>query len=88
MPKTARKRKSMVSAFIYRILQQHTDPSNKVTLAEVHELLKREYGIDIDLKTVRGNLITLSDSDIGIQRTDKEKGKGQLYWYEEDCVEE
>ncbi len=79
---TARKRKTVASAFIYRILEKYTDKNHRFKVQDVIDKLEEDYEVKMERKAVAGILTTLSDSEINIQKATPKAGGG--YWYEDD----
>ena len=69
--------KKMVIINILDILKKYTDMDHRLTQAEIADILKKEYYMEVDRKTVKRNLLNLLDLNCGIDytevtRTDKQ----------------
>lgn len=53
--------KKMIVINILNILKKYTDMEHRLTQAEIVELLKKEYNMDVDRKSVKRNLMNLID---------------------------
>lgn len=62
--------KKMIIINILDILKKYTDMDHRLTQAEIMDILKKEYSMDIDRKTVKRNLMNLLDLDCGIDYTE------------------
>lgn len=61
--------KKMVIINILNILKKYTDMEHRLTQAEIVDILKKEYCMEVDRKTVKRNLLNLLDLDCGIDYT-------------------
>jgi predicted DNA-binding transcriptional regulator YafY len=52
---------------ILDILKKYTDAEHRLTQAEIVDILKKEYYMDVDRKTVKRNLLNLLDLNCGIE---------------------
>ncbi len=80
--------KKMVIINILDILKKYTDMDHRLTQAEIVDILKKEYCMEVDRKTVKRNLLNLLDLDCGIDytevaRTDEKGNDTSIYtdWY-------
>lgn len=55
---------------ILEILKKYTDMDHRLTQAEIADILKKEYYMEVDRKTVKRNLFNLLDLDCGIDYTE------------------
>lgn len=62
--------KKMVIINILNILKKYTDMDHRLTQTEIAEILKKEYYMDVDRKTVKRNLLNLLDLNCGIDYTE------------------
>ena len=68
--------KKMMIPYMLDILREYTDDDHTLTISEIVELLKRDYGLDIERKSVRRNLETLVDCGYPIGYTEKAEYNG------------
>lgn len=70
--------KKMIIINILDILKKYTDMDHRLTQAEIVEILRKEYCMEVDRKTVKRNLMNLLDLDCGIDYTEvtRTDGKG------------
>lgn len=80
--------KKMIIINILDILKKYTDMDHRLTQAEIADILKKEYYMEVDRKTVKRNLFNLLDLDCGIDytevaRTDKNGNEAPICtdWY-------
>ena len=71
--------KKMVIINILDILKKYSDMDHRLTQAQIIEILKKEYYMDVDRRTVKRNLMNLLDFDFGIDYTEiiKKNEKGE-----------
>lgn len=62
--------KKMVIINILDILKKYSDFDHRLTQQEIMEILKKEYSMEVDRKTVKRNLMNLLDLDCGIDYTE------------------
>ena len=62
--------KKMVIINILDILKKYSDMDHRLTQQDIVEILKKEYYMDVDRKTVKRNLMNLLDLDCGIDYTE------------------
>lgn len=62
--------KKMIIINILDILKKYTDMDHRLTQAEIVDILKKEYCMVVDRKTVKRNLLNLLDLDCGIDYTE------------------
>lgn len=62
--------KKMVIINILDILKKYSDMDHRLTQQDIVEILKKEYLMDVDRKTVKRNLMNLLDLDCGIEYTE------------------
>lgn len=62
--------KKMVIINILDILKKYSDMDHRLTQQDIVEILKKEYYMDVDRKTVKRNLMNLLDLDCGIEYTE------------------
>lgn len=65
--------KKMIIVNILDILRKYTDSEHRLTQAQIMDILKKEYMMDIDRKTVKRNLMNLLELGIDIEYTEIEK---------------
>ncbi len=65
--------KKMVTINILNILKKYSDTDHRLTQHDIMDLLKKEYHMDVDRKTVKRNLMSLLDLDCGIDYTEIER---------------
>lgn len=65
--------KKTVIINILDILKKYTDMDHRLTQAEIVDLLKKEYLMDVDRKTVKRNLMNLCDMGLDIEYTETTK---------------
>ena len=70
--------KKMVTINILNILKKYSDMDHRLTQQDIAEILKKEYYMDVDRKTIKRNLMNLLDLDCGIDYTEisRKDGKG------------
>ncbi len=71
--------KKMVIINILEILKKYSDMDHRLTQAQIADILKKEYYMDVDRRTVKRNLMNLLDFDFGIDYTEivKKNEKGE-----------
>ena len=62
--------KKMIIINILDILKKYTDMDHRLTQAEIADILKKEYYMEVDRKTVKRNLLNLLDLNCGIDYTE------------------
>lgn len=67
----------MVLINILDILKKYTDMDHRLTQAEIVDILKKEYNMEVDRKTVKRNLLDLLNLDCGIDYTEIERSDGK-----------
>ncbi len=67
----ATQRKKMLIMNILDILQKYTDADHRLSQAEIGKILKNEYGMVVDRKAIRRNLLDLVDSGYRIEYSEK-----------------
>ena len=65
--------KKMIIINIIDILKKYTDMDHRLTQAEIVDILKKEYMMDVDRKTVKRNLMNLLDMGLDIEYTEINK---------------
>lgn len=65
--------KKMVTINILNILKKYSDMDHRLSQHDIMDLLKKEYNMDVDRKTVKRNLMNLLDLDCGIDYTEIER---------------
>ena len=80
--------KKMIIINILDILKKYTDMDHRLTQVEIADILKKEYYMEVDRKTVKRNLLNLLDLNCGIDytevtRTDKQGNDTSICtdWY-------
>lgn len=70
--------KKMVTINILNILKKYSDINHRLTQQDIAEILKKEYYMEVDRKTIKRNLMNLLDLDCGIDYTEisRKDGKG------------
>ena len=70
--------KKMVTINILDILKKYSDMDHRLTQQDIADILKKEYYMDVDRKTIKRNLMNLLDLDCGIDYTEisRKDGKG------------
>lgn len=69
--------KKMVIFNILQILKDYSDADHKLTQQDIVEYLKKEYGMDVDRKTVLRNINDLIDENMDIDYDETSRGKGK-----------
>ena len=71
--------KKMVIINILDILKKYSDMDHRLTQTQIMDILKKEYYMDVDRRTVKRNLMNLLDFDFGIDYTEivKKNEKGE-----------
>lgn len=71
--------KKMVIVNILDILKRYSDEEHRLTQVQIADILKREYNMEVDRRTVKRNLMNLLDFDFGIDYTEiiKRNEKGE-----------
>ena len=62
---------------ILRILEKHTDKNHRLNQQEIVELLKSEYNMVVDRKSIARNIDNLLESDYEIDCDENDRGKGK-----------
>lgn len=62
--------KKMVTINILNILKKYSDMDHRLTQQDIADILKKEYYMDVDRKTIKRNLMNLLDLDCGIDYTE------------------
>lgn len=62
--------KKMVTINILNILKKYSDAEHRLTQQDIAQILKKEYNMDVDRKTIKRNLMNLLDLDCGIDYTE------------------
>lgn len=62
--------KKMVTINILNILKKYSDMDHRLTQQNIADILKKEYYMDVDRKTIKRNLMNLLDLDCGIDYTE------------------
>lgn len=62
--------KKMIIINLIDILKKYTDMDHRLTQAEISDILKKEYLMDVDRKTVKRNLMNLLDMGLDIECTE------------------
>lgn len=62
--------KKMVTINILNILKKYSDMDHRLTQQDIAEILKKEYYMEVDRKTIKRNLMNLLDLDCGIDYTE------------------
>lgn len=65
--------KKMIIVNIIDILKKYTDADHTLTQAEIMDILKKEYMMDVDRKTIKRNLMNLLDMGLDIEYTEISK---------------
>ena len=53
--------KKLVSFYILDILQKNTDENHRLSQKEIEDILRREYGMTVDRKTIKASLMSLEE---------------------------
>lgn len=61
------RQKKMIPINILNILRKYTDEDHRLSQTEIAELLEKEYGIKVERKAIRRNLMNLIDSGYEIE---------------------
>ena len=71
--------KKMVIINILDILKKYSDMDHRLTQTQIMDILKKEYYMDVDRRTVKRNLMNLLDFDFGIDYAEivKKNEKGE-----------
>ena len=59
--------KKLLVLYILDILQKYTDEEHRLSQKEILEILRKEYEMIVDRKTVRRNLLNLMEYDCEIE---------------------
>ena len=62
--------KKMIIINIIYILKKYTDMDHRLTQAEIVDILKKEYMMDVDRKTVKRNIMNLLEMGLDIEYTE------------------
>ncbi len=62
--------KKMVTINILNILKKYSDMDHRLTQQDIADILKKEYYMEVDRKTIKRNLMNLLDLDCGIDYTE------------------
>ena len=62
--------KKMVTINILDILKKYSDMDHRLTQQDIADILKKEYYMDVDRKTIKRNLMNLLDLNCGIDYTE------------------
>ena len=65
--------KKMIIINIIDILKKYTDMDHRLTQAEIVDILKKEYMMDVDRKTVKRNLMNILEMGLDIEYTEINK---------------
>ncbi len=69
--------KKMLIVLILEALKKHTDKNHPISQKELLQLLKDEYNIEAERKSIRRNLTTLIDYGFNIEFTEIERASGK-----------
>lgn len=62
--------KKMVTINILNILKKYSDIDHRLTQHDISEILKKEYYMEVDRRTIKNNLMSLLDLDCGVDYTE------------------
>ena len=87
MPDTSKK---MIPLCILDILRKHTDENHTLDQKDIIELLKKEFGLEVERKAVRSNIVKLIEMNfpISYKETDREGNTiWSDYWLEREFTD-
>ena len=87
MPDTSKK---MIPLCILDILRKHTDEDHTLDQKDIIELLRREYGLEVERKAIRSNIVKLIEMDFPISYKETEREGNTIwsdYWLERDFTD-
>lgn len=87
MPDTSKK---MIPLCILDILRKHTDEDHTLDQKDIIELLRKEYGLEVERKAIRSNIVKLIEMDFPISYKETEREGNTIwsdYWLERDFTD-
>ncbi len=87
MPDTSKK---MIPLCILDILRKHTDEDHTLDQKDIIELLRKEYGLEVERKAIRSNIVKLIEMDFPISYKETEREGNNIwsdYWLERDFTD-
>lgn len=87
MPDTSKK---MIPLCILDILRKHTDEEHTLDQKDIIELLKKEYGLEVERKAIRSNIVKLIEMNFPISYKETEREGNTIwsdYWLERDFTD-
>ena len=63
--------KTLALLRIWQILQRHTDCEHKLTMDEIGDYLRKDYGIDMERKAISRNVDLLKEAGVDVFKTSK-----------------
>lgn len=87
MPDTSKK---MIPLCILDILRKHTDEDHTLDQKDIIELLRKEYGLEVERKAIRSNIVKLIEMDFPISYKETEREGNTIwsdYWLERDLTD-
>lgn len=69
----AEARKKTLIVNILEILRRYSDCDHRLSQAEIKEILKKDYGMEVDRKAIKRNLTDLIDCGYSIEYSEKER---------------
>ena len=94
MEKAEREQKKLIPLAMIRIMEEYTDDTHALEMAEIKELIKEKYGINIDRRTAYSTVHLLNDFGYDIHYGYPYEGCLKRGYYlanrdisEEDCAD-
>lgn len=87
MPDTSKK---MIPLCILDILRKHTDEDHTLDQKDIIELLRKEYGLEVERKAIRSNIVKLIEMDFPISYKETEREGNTIwsdYWLEREFTD-
>lgn len=87
MPDTSKK---MIPLCILDILRKHTDENHTLDQKDIIELLKKEFGLEVERKAIRSNIVKLIEMNFPISYKETEREGNAIwsdYWLERDFTD-
>ena len=80
----------MIPLCILDILRKHTDEDHTLDQKDIIELLRKEYGLEVERKAIRSNIVKLIEMDFPISYKETEREGNTIwsdYWLERDFTD-
>lgn len=61
---------------LHSLLKRYTDPSRRITVQKLMRYLKAEYGVEVDRRTVKENLLKMQEFGIPVEYGERERITG------------